>query len=195
MSDHSNKNGNEAPKSSGQTPAESAPAQNQPELIPPALDSVLRNVGINPQDPAVSKALEVSLTTMMMYGGSLPLAPPQILKEYQKIKPELVDKFVEWTEAQSAHRRELEKTRVDRSERRLDRGQFIAAAVAIGGLFLSTVEGIGGNAYVAAVMAVVAIGGPTAAIWLARNLRTQQQQQAAKPPTPGPPTTEPPGRG
>lgn len=181
MSDQSSKSGSETPKSSGQTPPK--PAAAQPEIIPPALDSVLRSAGIDPRDPNVSKALEVSLT--MMFAGSLPLAPPPILKEYQNIKPELVDKLVGWTETQSAHRRELEKTRVDRSENRLDRGQWIAATVALGGLFLATIEGILGNAYVAGVMAVVAIGGPTAAIWLARNVRGQ-------PPAPPPTTPTPP---
>ena len=140
MSDQNVKNGMEIPKSIGQTPTDPPPPQNKLEIIPPVLNSVLRNAGIDPRDPSVSKALEVSLT--MMVGGALPLAPPPILKEYQNVKPELVDKIVEWTETQSIHRRALEKTRSDRSENRLDRGQWIAATVALGGLLLATIEGI-----------------------------------------------------
>src|SRR5947209_20303268 len=54
----------------------------QPRRVrcPPALDSALRNLGIDTRDPNVSKALEISLT--MMFSGSLPLPPPAILKEY-----------------------------------------------------------------------------------------------------------------
>src|SRR5262245_55628685 len=81
------------------------------EIIPPALQTALRDVGVDPQDPNVSKALEISLT--MMFRGSLPLAPPPILREYGNVRPELIDKLVEWTEQQSTHRRELERLRTE----------------------------------------------------------------------------------
>jgi uncharacterized membrane protein len=127
----------------------------------------------------------------MMFSGSLPLAPPPILKEYQSIKPELVDKLIEWTEKQATHRRDLERIRTERSENRFDRGQKIAASVALGGLILAAGEGILGNPWVAAIIAVVAIGGPTAAIIMARNMRTQQTPTS---PTPPAPVTQPPAQ-
>lgn len=169
-------------------PEPESPSKNQSEIIPPGLDSALRASGIDPKDPTVTRALEISL---MMFSGSLPLAPPPILKEYQSIKPEIVDKLIEWTETQAAHRRDLERTRTERSENRFDRGQKIAAAVALGGLILAAAEGVFGNPWVAAVIAIVAIGGPTAAIIMARNMRAQQ---TPKPPTPPAPLTHPPAQ-
>jgi len=114
-----------------------------------------------------------------MFGGSLPLPPPSILKEYQEIDPALVGKIIQWTELQSDHRKTLEKLRTERSENRFDRGQWIAATVAIGGLCLAALLGKFGNPWVAVAIAVVSVGGPTAAIWLAHNVRN--------PPTPSPP--------
>jgi hypothetical protein len=152
------------------------------EVIPTSLDTALRSVGIDPKDPNISRAVEISLT--MMFSGSLPLAPPPILREYGNIKPELVDKLVEWTEEQGKHRRALEKLRTEGSETRLDRGQYIGAAVAIGGLCLASAVGIFGNMWVGMVIAIVAIGGPTAAIILAQNFNKQSnaQPKSAKPP-------------
>jgi uncharacterized membrane protein len=110
----------------------------------------------------------------MMFSGSLPIAPPQILNEYKKVDPALVQKLVDWTEQQSKHRRDIENLKANSSEARLDRGQLIGAAVALGGLTLATVVGVWGNPWVAGLMAIVAVGGPTAAIYLARNMRNHQ---------------------
>ena len=162
-----------------------SPESSRQDIVSPALESILRNAGVDPTDPNVSKALEVSLT--MMFSGSLPLAPPPILKEYGNIRPELIDKLIEWTEQQSAHRRKLERLRTEGSERRLNRSQWIGAAVALGGLGLAAIVG-SYSASTAIAIVLVAVGGPTAAIWLAHNMR--------RPPPPAPPfppsTTKPP---
>jgi uncharacterized membrane protein len=158
------------------------------EIIPPALQTALRNVGVDPQDPNVSKALEISLT--MMFSGSLPLAPPPILREYGNVRPELIDKLVEWTEQQSTHRRELERLRTEGSERRLNRAQWIGGAVAIGGLALASLVG-NYSAATAIAIALAAVGGPTAAIWLAHTMgRSPLPTLPPSPPGPKPPGSQ-----
>jgi uncharacterized membrane protein len=180
MSDQSGKNTHEAPTPSEQTSAEKSPIQS--EIIPPALNSALRTAGIDTRDPNVFRALEISLTTM--FSGALPLPPPQILNEYRNVHPDLVAKIIEWTEQQSSHRKSLELITTKRTQDRYDRGQWIAGSVAVGGLALAAITGIFGNPWVAAVIAVVAVGGPTAAIYLARTMgRAQAQQPAPKEPT------------
>jgi hypothetical protein len=52
----------------------------------------------------------------------------------------------------------------------MDRGQLIAAVAAIWGLTLAAVVGIFGSLYVGIALAVVSIGGPTAAIWIAKGM-------------------------
>ena len=185
MSDQgSNQNEGEKPK----PPSKPEEAGNEPsrqEIFPPTLESVLRNIGIDPMDPNVSKALEISLT--MMFSGSLPLAPPPILREYGNIRPELIDKLVEWTEQQSAHRREMERLRTEGSEKRQNRSQWIGATVAIGGLILAAIVG-SYSVPTAIAIALVAVGGPTAAIWLAHNMRRPQPPKPTAPPSmPKPP--------
>jgi hypothetical protein len=62
----------------------------------------------------------------------------------------------------------------------MDRGQHMAGAVAICGLLLSATVGIFGSAWASGIIAIVSIGGPTAAVWLARG---------AAPPKPKAPAT------
>ena len=182
MSDQrSNGNGNgETPKPPSK-PAEAAVQPPRQEIVPPALESALRSIGVDPRDPNVSKAL-IEISATMMFSGSLPLAPPQILKEYGNIRPELIDKLIEWTEQQSAHRRNLETLRTEGSERRMYRAQYIGAAVALGGLSLAAYVAHY-SAAAAIAIALVSVGGPTAAIWLAHNMR---RQSPPIPPTPPP---------
>jgi hypothetical protein len=56
-----------------------------------------------------------------------------------------------------------------KEDNRFDRGQWIAASVALGGLALASIVGIIGNPWVAGVIAIVAVGGPTAAVAMAVN--------------------------
>jgi uncharacterized membrane protein len=112
--------------------------------------------------------------------GSLPLPPPALLSEYDRAFPGLVQKIIEWTEEQRKHRHKLEDKVTTGSEKRMDRGQIIAGVVAVWGLTLAAICAIFGNPYAAGVIAIVAIGGPTAAIFLARTGKTQPP---ASPPT------------
>jgi hypothetical protein len=190
MSDQSSKGGGEKPPSNKRPPSELVPGPSPQEIIPATLDSVLRKVGIDPTDPNVSKALEISLT--MMFSGSLPIAPPPILREYGNIRPELIDKLIEWTDLQSNHRRDLERIRTEGSEKRLNRAQGIGATIALGGLCLAALVGTFGNMWAAIIIAIVAVGGPTAAIWLAQNVRKQPPQLPTQPAQPASPTPQSP---
>jgi uncharacterized membrane protein len=155
------------------------------EIIPPALESALKSSGVDLKDPNVFRALEISLT--MMFTGSLPLPPPAILKEYGNIRPELVDMLVKLTEEQSVHRRDMERKRTEGSETRLNRSQWIGATVALGGLALAAVVSPS-NTIASVVLAIAGVGGPTAAIWLARNMKTPSPPTHLSPPSmPKPP--------
>jgi hypothetical protein len=63
----------------------------------------------------------------------------------------------------------LEIARAKREDSRLDRAQIFTAVVAVCGLLASAVVGVFGNPIVASILAIVSIGGPTAAVWLARG--------------------------
>ena len=133
-----------------------------PSDIGPGLRSALEEAGVDPADPSVSKVLEISL---MAFSGSLPLPPAMLLKEWEECYPGITKKLIEWTEQQASHRRALENS----EERRLLRGQLFAGVVAFGGLCLATVCGIFGSPVVASIIAVVSVGGPTAAVLIAQS--------------------------
>jgi uncharacterized membrane protein len=138
------------------------------ETVPPAIDAALRSAGVDPQDPNITKTVGISLN-MMTARGHLPLPPPQLLNEYDQVYPGLTAKIVAWTDEQRHHRMELERLVTTGSESRMNRGQVIAGAVALCGLCLAALVGTYGNPWVAGVIAVVSVGGPTAAVYLARG--------------------------
>jgi uncharacterized membrane protein len=175
----------DTPLEDGTTPPPMSSARPRPniDLLPPGLDKALRTAGVDPQDPNVTKTLDISLN-LMMARGSLPLPPPALLSEYDRAFPGLVGKIIEWTESQRSHRLKLEKQVTDGAERRMDRGQFIAGATALCGLGMATICGIIGNPFVACTIAIVAIGGPAAAIVLAaRSEKTQSSKPSVTAPT------------
>jgi uncharacterized membrane protein len=132
--------------------------------LSPELLELLRRSGINVSDPTAARVLiEASL---MKFQGSLQFPPAEILKGWEDVCPGITQKLVEWSDRQVRHRHELEKQRADRSETRADRGQLIAAGIAILSLILATVLGLHDKTTASALMAILGIGGPAAAIAL-----------------------------
>jgi hypothetical protein len=104
------------------------------EIIPLELDTALRTAGVDTRDPKISKAVEMSLEmSLMMYSGTLPLPPPPMLAAYNDAFPGVVEKIISWTDQQRDHRFNIERTRVVRSEDRLDRSQRNAFIIALAG--------------------------------------------------------------
>jgi uncharacterized membrane protein len=160
-------NGDKPPASQSNPPKPPMPTP-VAEIIPPVLDTALRASGLNPEDPTVTKTVKIS-SALLIASGSLPLPPAPILAEYEEVFPGLVERIIGWTEEQRKHRQGLEQIRTDRSEARKDRGQTYTFQAACLGLLAAAAVGIFGNPYVGAVLAIVAIGGPTAATLLAGN--------------------------
>jgi len=115
------------------------------------------------KDPRVAKIL----IRLARFTGSLPYPPDFILEGWERIYPGITKKLVEQTERQTAHRHQLETMMAEGAERRANRGQFIMAFIAVFGLSLSAYVGLKGNWIVGSVLAVVSIGGPTAATAIA----------------------------
>ena len=176
----SNQAGGESQQPKPEGSKETEPKQ-LPEILPPALEGALETAGVDVNNPQVTKAVQVS-ASFFVARGSLPIMPPEILAEYEREFPGLGHKIIDWTEQQRNHRQSLERQRTEGSETRMNRGQLIAGGVAVWGVSLAALVGIFGNAWAAGVIAIVSIGGPTAAIWLARTMNGK---------TPSPPTTVP----
>ncbi len=137
------------------------------EIIPPELGEELERSGLDINDPQISRAVEIVLNNS--YSGPMMLPPAFVLEEYKRELPEIVPKLVEWTGRQITHRHNLEEKVSDASERRKDRSQLGAAAVAIVGIVCETVVAVSGATVAAIVIAIVAVGGPVAAYTLANR--------------------------
>jgi hypothetical protein len=103
-----------------------------------------------------------------------------MLAEYRDVIPDLPERIVYWTETQAEHRRSLERARADGAEARMNRGQWGALIVAMVGIAASAIVGMFGNPFVASILAVVSVGGPTAAVVLASNSSLGGAHGAAK---------------
>ncbi|HEX4045017.1 MAG TPA: DUF2335 domain-containing protein [Gammaproteobacteria bacterium] len=56
---------------------------------------------------------------------SSPLPPPEMLMSYERAQPGLINKIIEMTEAESTHRRELEKDKLQAEISNLQRGDML----------------------------------------------------------------------
>lgn len=139
-------------------------APSPPIPLPPEAERRLREIGDDPTDQRIRRAVLLGTS----FAGPIP--PPEVLREYRQVVPELPERIVGWTEIQLQHRHALERQAADAAERLRNRGQVISGGLAAMGLALAGAVGIWGNPFVAATLAIVAVGGPTAAFILARAL-------------------------
>lgn len=146
----------------------SSSGRNPPEAISSSIEEELERSGIDPSNPEILRAVEIVLSKF--YSGPLMLPPAFVLEEYKREFPDIVPKMMEWTDRQVAHRHSIESLIVHSTERRKDRAQIGAAAVALLGMAFATMTGVYGSALAACVIAVVAVGGPVAAYTLASKL-------------------------
>ena len=142
--------------------------------LPPEAEGRLRDIGVDPNDPRFRFAVLIGTA----FAGPIP--PPSMLLEYRAVHPDLPAKIIQWSEIQRDHRVAMEKTAADGAESRMNRGQIFAFCVACPGLCLSAVAGIAGSPIVGSVIAIVSIGGPTAAFVLARSFDSGQGRAASK---------------
>lgn len=139
-------------------------AVGEADFLPAEAIEQLKRRGVDVDDPKIRRV--VSTTVSLIHVGPLPL--PTILAGYDQVRPGTTDKIIEWAERQINHRIGLESETTKRAEGRMDRGQFMAVAVALGGLCIAGIVGIYGSAFAASVIAAVSVGGPTAAVALTR---------------------------
>src|SRR5260370_11897696 len=128
--------------------------------MPEAVE-LLRIVGIDTREKTAA-VLAISASV-----SRSPFPSPEMLHAYDEYKDGMGSEVVEWIKDQTRHRQGLERDRTGGSERRLDRSQVFALAIAMAGLIIAALPSHW-STFVAAVIAIVAVGGPSAASILAR---------------------------
>jgi uncharacterized membrane protein len=168
-------------KTEGRRPEPSQTEVNEPEdqnsapsseILPPEIGTVLRSAGVNTEDPNVIRAVQISVT---MASGSLPLPPGSVLAEYDRAVPGLASTLIELIKDQRGHRQALERA----ADRRMNISQYSSIFVIILGLCIAGWLGYRGLLLVPSIIAIISVGGPTAAIWFARNSRLLQNASLA----------------
>lgn len=125
------------------------------------------------QDPAVRTKVEHMVEQRFEMIRS-PLIPPEILARYGNVVPGLPEKIVQWTEDESQHRRILEKAAFEEARTLRSRAQLSGVGVAALGIVVAGLTAVFGDSagsnFVAAVIAIVSVGGPFAARVLAGRM-------------------------
>lgn len=135
------------------------------EILPPAALQRLQDLGFDTSDPERLRAL-VGVVSMSVHHGPIP--PADMLEAYENAAPGTAAKIIEWADEQMGHRHQLEEQQTRGDEKRMDRAQRYTLTLAIVGLIIAGVTSVWGNAWVAAVIAIVAVGGPNTATVLSR---------------------------
>lgn len=135
------------------------------EVLPPPVAEILKEAGVNPDDP---KQLKAAFTFAQSYGGPIP--PPSMLAGYDDVVPGLSAEIVAEWKSQKAHRQNLENLTTSGDEKRMDRAQMGAWGIACLGIVASVVAGYLGATVVGSIIAIVTVGGPAAATVLARYM-------------------------
>lgn len=91
------------------------------------------------------------------------LPPPQELSEYEKTSPGAAEHIFRAADEQRKHRHAIEAKLVDGDETRRSRGQLLSGGLSLIGLVGAIALGIVGNSWIAAILAIISIGGPLAA--------------------------------
>lgn len=144
--------------------------------VAPEFESLLQAIAESPDKERVLALLRYS---------SGPLPAPGLLREYEQINPGLAQEIVSWTRTQQTHRQSLEQLQTKEAEKRQNRSQLFAFAVALTGIIASSCVAYFGQSAATTWFAVVAVlacvGGPATASVLVRYL-----DRAWSPPVGGP---------
>jgi uncharacterized membrane protein len=138
--------------------------------MPTELVAELQKRGINLRDPSVRQAVSVTASVTTLTQSPIPSA--QALAEYDGVRPGLADQIIGWADTQIKHRMNRENIASERSEQRLDRSQTYAFVLGLVALCLAgALAYFGSGPWVPTVIAVVGVGGPTAATALSRLIK------------------------
>ena len=148
------------------------------EIVPLPAEAARRlaEIGADPRNPIIRKAVLIGSA----YSGPIP--PPEMLEAYKTVHPDLPEKIISWTESQRDHRMSLERDAAKASQVRMNRGQIYTFLITTLGVSLSAVVGIWGSPVVASAIAIVSVGGPTAAFVLARSFDWNGEKKAKNSP-------------
>lgn len=102
------------------------------------------------------KQIEVHETYTQIIG---PIPPPQILKDYNYVVPDAAERIIRMAEKQSDHRIQLENKVIKSDINKSYIGMFLAASIAIYGLYIAKDIAINGNPWAAGIIAALDLGG------------------------------------
>jgi uncharacterized membrane protein len=143
------------------------------EVIPPDVEAELRARGVDLDSPEQRQTVN-NVMHARLEAYSAPWPSPDMLKSYEQVSPGLSERIAEWVFNEQAHRHRQEDEIVRRTETRLDRSQYATLGIAIFGVVVSAGLAVLDKTVVAVVIALSSLGGPAAAMALAKAFGRQR---------------------
>jgi uncharacterized membrane protein len=172
------------------TVQESAPSQ--PIVVAEAAAPVAeasQSVVVDASTLSASTPAQVSFTASIASSFSMPLPPPEIVKQYSKFIPNVGERLLAMVEEETRHRRKLEMQEVeatieDRRAQRTEnaRGQYCALAIGLGALIAGAVTSILDHPIAGSLFGTGGVGGLVVAFLWRRPSATGTEQSAARKP-------------
>lgn len=134
------------------------------QILSPDILHTLRDSGVSED---VVRQLAINIRSVSVRS---PLPPPEMLREYEEIIPGFGSRLLDSMDEQRRARLENERLPIVGAERRMDRSQIGSLLVVLVGLCLATFLGNGGHYWIAAIIALISVGGPAVALILGRGL-------------------------
>ncbi len=133
------------------SPSEAVPTQPVIVKVPPPEATPAEAVILTPSQSPAQSPSQVTLTASLAASFSIPLPPPEVLKQYSEFIPNVGERFLKMVEQEAKHRQAQEQLRLQaeiedqRAQRRETRfGQMCALIIgfiAIGGGVVASVLG------------------------------------------------------
>jgi uncharacterized membrane protein len=140
-----------------------------PTIIPDAEIERLRSLGVDIDDPSIAD--EIAFIASQVSVSESPYPSADILEQYENFRPGLSERIIERIDRALDKSAEQRLLLHDRQERRKDRAQWSAIGISFFGLIVAPLTAYFTDGWVVpSIIAIISVGGPNAAMVLARYL-------------------------
>jgi len=125
-----------------------------------------------------NRTMLVQQTSVQSFSGPLP--PPEVLKRFDEIVPGAAERIIKMAEAQSEHRKDLEKKVIESDISRSKWGQILGFIISITGLIVSGFISIYGNAIVGGIVSVSMLASLVGVFMYGSKTRAKEREEKSK---------------
>jgi uncharacterized membrane protein len=125
-----------------------------------------------------NRTMLVQQTSVQSFSGPLP--PPEVLKRFDDIVPGAAERIIKMAEAQSEHRKDLEKKVIESDISRSKWGQILGFIISIVGLISATIVSIYGNQIAGGLIGIGTLASLVGVFMYGSKVRAKEREEKSK---------------